>query len=149
MDEFTEPNMLNPQIMIQKNVPWIKGKLGDSPDETAFIRWRMCSIMRKIGFDNIKITPFGWLHPFVPEIIIPVISKLGGTGKRANYTRFCRISAYKIPEAIGLFLVVMSKLIELPFFDVEHLRDTLFHNEIIFNKMIPEIIISSTAYSCL
>jgi len=35
---FTEPNMLNPQIMIQKNVRWIKERLGDSPDETAFIR---------------------------------------------------------------------------------------------------------------
>ncbi len=35
---FTEPNMLNPQITLQKNVPWIKRKLGDSPDETAFFR---------------------------------------------------------------------------------------------------------------
>src|SRR5438445_13488079 len=35
---FTEPNMLNPQIAIQKNVPWVKRKLGDSPDETAFFR---------------------------------------------------------------------------------------------------------------
>ncbi len=36
---FTEPNMLNPQIAVQKNIPWIKRKLGDSPDETAFFRW--------------------------------------------------------------------------------------------------------------
>ena len=36
---FTEPNMLNPQIAMQKNIPWIKRKLGDSPDETAFFRW--------------------------------------------------------------------------------------------------------------
>ena len=35
---FTEPNMLNPQIAIQKNVPWVKQRLGDSPDETAFFR---------------------------------------------------------------------------------------------------------------
>ncbi len=34
---FTEPNMLNPQIAIQKNVPWVKRRLGDSPDETAFV----------------------------------------------------------------------------------------------------------------
>ena len=36
---FTEPNMLNPQIAMQKNIPWIKRRLGDSPDETAFFRW--------------------------------------------------------------------------------------------------------------
>jgi ubiquinone/menaquinone biosynthesis C-methylase UbiE len=35
---FTEPNMLNPQIAVQKNVPSIKKRLGDSPDETAFVR---------------------------------------------------------------------------------------------------------------
>ncbi|NJK94211.1 MAG: class I SAM-dependent methyltransferase [Bacteroidales bacterium] len=33
---FTEPNMMNPQIALQKNIPWLKRKLGDSPDETAF-----------------------------------------------------------------------------------------------------------------
>ena len=38
---FAEPNMLNPQIAVQKNVRWIKEKLGDSPDETAFVRWRL------------------------------------------------------------------------------------------------------------
>src|SRR6202158_4494491 len=38
---FTEPNMLNPQIAIQKNVPCVKRKVGDSPDETAFFRWQL------------------------------------------------------------------------------------------------------------
>ncbi len=37
---FAEPNKLNPQIMIQKNIPWIKKKMGDSPDETVFFRCR-------------------------------------------------------------------------------------------------------------
>ena len=35
---FTEPNMMNPQIAMQKNIPSLKRKLGDSPDETAFFR---------------------------------------------------------------------------------------------------------------
>ncbi|NJK86317.1 MAG: class I SAM-dependent methyltransferase [Bacteroidales bacterium] len=33
---FTEPNMMNPQIALQKNIPYIKKLAGDSPDETAF-----------------------------------------------------------------------------------------------------------------
>ena len=44
---FTEPNMLNPQIAIQKNIPWIKRKLGDSPDETAFFRWSLRGCSKK------------------------------------------------------------------------------------------------------
>jgi len=38
---FTEPNMMNPQIAMQKNIPALKRKLGDSPDETAFFRWSL------------------------------------------------------------------------------------------------------------
>jgi len=45
---FAEPNMLNPQIMIQKNIPFIKKWLGDSPDETAFFRWPMEKVLEKL-----------------------------------------------------------------------------------------------------
>jgi len=44
---FTEPNMLNPQIAVQKNVPWVKRKLGDSPDETAFFRWPLRRLLKQ------------------------------------------------------------------------------------------------------
>jgi len=33
---FTEPNMMNPQVALIKNVPSLKSRAGDSPDETAF-----------------------------------------------------------------------------------------------------------------
>jgi len=45
---FTEPNMLNPQIALQKNIPWLKKRLGDSPDEIAFFRWNFKKQARKI-----------------------------------------------------------------------------------------------------
>jgi len=35
---FAEPDMLNPQITLQKNIPALKRRLGDTPDETAFSR---------------------------------------------------------------------------------------------------------------
>ena len=38
---FTEPNMLNPQIALQKNISFLKKRLGDSPDETTFFRWQI------------------------------------------------------------------------------------------------------------
>jgi SAM-dependent methyltransferase len=74
---FTEPNMLNPQIAIQKNIPWIKRKLGDSPDETAFFRWPLRRLLEKAGYRDIRIDPFDFLHPKTPVPLIDPVSVLG------------------------------------------------------------------------
>ncbi len=74
---FAEPNMLNPQIFIQKNIPFIKKWLGDSPDETAIIRWQFDNLLKKKGFTNIKITPYDFLHPITPKVLVNVISGVG------------------------------------------------------------------------
>lgn len=75
---FTEPNMLNPQIAIQKNVPWIKRKLGDSPDETAFFRWPLRRLLEKTGYRDIRIDPFDFLHPKIPA---PLIDRMDAFGR--------------------------------------------------------------------
>src|SRR6267378_6094708 len=74
---FTEPNMLNPQIAIQKNVPWIKRKLGDSPDETAFFRWPLRRLLKRTGFRDAQIDPFDFLHPKTP---FPLVNGLNAMG---------------------------------------------------------------------
>ena len=75
---FTEPNMLNPQIAIQKNVPWIKRKLGDSPDETAFFRWPLRRLLKRTGFRDVQIHPFDFLHPKTP---FPLVNGLNAIGR--------------------------------------------------------------------
>lgn len=75
---FAEPNMLNPQIFIQKNIPYIKKMLGDSPDETAIVRWKFSRLMKDTGFKNISIFPYDFLHPVVPS---PLIAWVNGIGK--------------------------------------------------------------------
>jgi len=75
---FTEPNMLNPQVAIQKNVPWIKRKLGDSPDETAFFRWPLRRVLEQTGYRHIRIDPFDFLHPKTP---VPLIDRLNALGR--------------------------------------------------------------------
>lgn len=77
MMSFAEPNMLNPQILLQKNIPWLKERLGDSPDETAFVRWSFASLLKGKGYTDIRISPFDWLHPFTPEPLIGAVSSLG------------------------------------------------------------------------
>jgi SAM-dependent methyltransferase len=74
---FTEPNMLNPQIAIQKNIPWIKRKLGDSPDETAFFRWPLRRLLEQTGYRDIRIDPFDFLHPKTPVAVIDSVNALG------------------------------------------------------------------------
>ena len=74
---FAEPNMLNPQILLQKNIPWLKKRLGDSPDETAFLRWILYRRLLKAGFEKIEITLFDWLHPATPVPLIQTISRAG------------------------------------------------------------------------
>jgi SAM-dependent methyltransferase len=73
---FTEPNMLNPQIAIQKTVPAVKRRLGDSPDETAFFRWRLTRLLRRNRFREIDIIPFDFLHPRLPPFLIPSLKGL-------------------------------------------------------------------------
>ena len=75
---FTEPNMLNPQIAIQKNVPWVKRKLGDSPDETAFFRWPLRRLLKQVGYREVRIDPFDFLHPKTP---VPLIDRLNSLGR--------------------------------------------------------------------
>jgi len=75
---FTEPNMLNPQIAIQKNVPWVKRKLGDSPDETAFFRWSLRRLLEVTGYREVRIDPFDFLHPKTP---VPLVNRLNSVGR--------------------------------------------------------------------
>lgn len=91
---FAEPNMLNPQIAFQKNVPWIKARLGDSPDETAFVRWRLRRLLLDMGFENPQITPFDWLHPATPAPLIGLVRGLGGWLERTPILRELAGSLY-------------------------------------------------------
>ena len=64
---FSEPNMANPQILLQKNIPFLKRLAGDSPDETAFFRGQIGKILAAAGFKEVRVEPFDFLHPVVPD----------------------------------------------------------------------------------
>jgi 2-polyprenyl-3-methyl-5-hydroxy-6-metoxy-1,4-benzoquinol methylase len=86
---FAEPNMLNPQIMAQKNIPWLKERLGDSPDETALVRWSFFRLLARVGFEYIAFVPFDWLHPATP---VQFIGWVGWLGESGELYRSCRQS---------------------------------------------------------
>jgi hypothetical protein len=82
---FAEPNMLNPQVFAERKLRRLFPY--NSPDETAFVRWKFRSDLQKTGFQDIKIVPFDWLHPSVPEQLIGFVSSTGRVIERAPLLR--------------------------------------------------------------
>lgn len=74
---FCEPNMLNPQIAIQKNIPFIKKAMGDTPDETAFFKWPLRKFLKRHGYMDILIEPFDFLHPWIPARLSGPVDRVG------------------------------------------------------------------------
>jgi ubiquinone/menaquinone biosynthesis C-methylase UbiE len=74
---FAEPNMLNPHIFFQKNVPAFKKYWGDCPDESAIVRWKLKKILNKVGFTKSFVTPYDYLYPLTPVFLIKTISFVG------------------------------------------------------------------------
>jgi SAM-dependent methyltransferase len=73
---FTEPNMMNPQVALIKNIPAIKRRAGDSSDETAFFRWTIARRLRNHDFTDISIIPFDFMHPQIPESLLGIAGQL-------------------------------------------------------------------------
>lgn len=73
---FTEPNMLNPQIFLERNVPFIRRITNNSPDETAFFLWPIRKKLKKQGFTNISVKSFDFLHPKIPQSLISTLKPL-------------------------------------------------------------------------
>ena len=74
---FAEPNMLNPQVFLERSFHYLPAFSYISPDETAFVRWSLARKLRGAGFDNITIKPFDWLHPATPEPLIGFVKIIG------------------------------------------------------------------------
>lgn len=74
---FTEPNMLNPEVFLERKIPLLRKITHQSPDETAFVRWPLKQKIRSFGFDRIEIFPFDFLHPLIPVFLIPLIRRTG------------------------------------------------------------------------
>jgi 2-polyprenyl-3-methyl-5-hydroxy-6-metoxy-1,4-benzoquinol methylase len=72
---FAEPNMLNPQVYCERHFRQFFPQT--SPDETAFVRSRLQRDLENAGFRPVRITPFDWLHPHTPEVLIPAVSVVG------------------------------------------------------------------------
>lgn len=84
---FSEPNMLNPQIAIEKNVRFIGKVLQNTENETAFFRWPLAETLRKVGFQGVSIRPFDFFHPIIPSPLIGIFDITGRLFERIPFLR--------------------------------------------------------------
>ena len=96
---FTEPNMLNPQIALQKNWGWLKEKLSDTPEESAFLAWQVRRLLRAQGYTDVFVCPFDFLHPAIPKAFTMSVQKLGNFLEKVPLLR----------QIAGSLLIVGSK----------------------------------------
>lgn len=84
---FAEPNMLNPQVYLERRFHYLPMFSYTSPDETAFVRWSFAETLRRAGFQEISITPFDWLHPATPRLLVPLVRGIGAVIERTPLAR--------------------------------------------------------------
>jgi 2-polyprenyl-3-methyl-5-hydroxy-6-metoxy-1,4-benzoquinol methylase len=73
---FSEPNLINPNIFLGLNIPWLRKRMEYSPDEVALIRWRIEKILRQIGFSKVMVVNHDFLHPSTPTRLVSPVEKL-------------------------------------------------------------------------
>ncbi|MBN1913402.1 MAG: methyltransferase domain-containing protein [Candidatus Omnitrophica bacterium] len=84
---FSEPNMVNPHIFLQKKIGFIRQLSGDSPLETAFLRWQIKGVIEEAGFSFFQVEPFDFLHPYTPDMLTGITEKLGRLLERLFFIR--------------------------------------------------------------
>lgn len=94
-----EPNMLNPQIFIEKNIPIIKNLLQDSKGESAFYRFGLKRELEKHNFGNVNVVPYEFLHPFLPDFLISFAIKLEKVPFLREFAGTLKITAFKVGES--------------------------------------------------
>jgi SAM-dependent methyltransferase len=74
---FAEPNLLNPQIALIFGCRPLRPIFGVSPDEMAFSRFEIGKVLRELGYVDLRVEPFDFLHPSTPAALLGVVARLG------------------------------------------------------------------------
>jgi SAM-dependent methyltransferase len=100
---FSEPNLRNPQIFLQKNWGWLKRRSGDSPDEYAFNSGQIRTSLEQSGYADITVEPYEFLHPMVPKVLIPIVQKIEKVLELTPLVQFAgslKISAFRKTKSL-------------------------------------------------
>lgn len=96
---FAEPNLVNPHMALVLKVPWLRRMADGTPDETAFVRWRLRRVLMQAGLVQVTIRPFDFLYPLTPRPLIGLVTAVGTILERLPLVR----------EIAGSLLIVGRK----------------------------------------
>lgn len=74
---FAEPNLANPHIFVMLRIGWLRRRADVTPDETAFLRWRLQRSLEALGLERVTVRPFDFLYPLIPGPLIGAAERLG------------------------------------------------------------------------
>lgn len=84
---FSEPNMMNPQTALERNVRSVGKLLQNTEDETAFFRWGVVKTLGQCGFRGVSVQPYDFLHPLVPRSLMAGVDRLARLVERIPLLR--------------------------------------------------------------
>lgn len=70
---FFEPNIINPEVFLERKVPFFRRLVQNSKDETAFMRWSLKKTVEKAGFVKVNVVPYDFLYPALPISIAKIL----------------------------------------------------------------------------
>jgi SAM-dependent methyltransferase len=73
---FTEPNILNPQVWAERNVPWVARRRHTLPHERAFTAAGLRRAFEEARLVVDEARPFEFLHPATPPSLIRPVRRL-------------------------------------------------------------------------
>jgi len=74
-----EPNLLNPQVVLEMNVlrGLARARLEYSPTEQTHTRWTYRRLLREVGFQQAQVRPLDFLHPLTPGPLVRLVELAG------------------------------------------------------------------------
>jgi len=84
---FAEPNIWNPQVAVMFHLASTKEYFGVSPDEMAFSRFYARRVLAAVGYRDIAVRPFDFLHPSTPKGWLGAVGRLGLSLERTPLLR--------------------------------------------------------------
>ena len=79
---FVEPNMLNPACFITKRIGFVKTKLAECQESTAFFSGQLKKVFEQYGFADIVTKPIEFVHPRTPPRLVPLSHKISSLLER-------------------------------------------------------------------
>lgn len=73
---FIEPNLLNPEIFLERKIPILRKLSKSSPNEDAHSRWKLKGEFEKAGFVNLSVRPYDFIYPALPFFLAKPFKKL-------------------------------------------------------------------------